>query len=206
MKEQKPACACDGCGPRDPARRQLIAGAVAFAAAGTLATASLPATAQDAAAAKRSKDPKPGDKLAHMVGERQGKEVLPADLKVGDEPILAYPMDPQSGEVLISRAGLLTLVRLDPSVLQPGSAKNAADGGVLAFSSLCTHYGCPVTTLHPGKTQVVCNCHGSIFDATNRGAVTQGPAARRLAMLPLALDGGAIVVAGAFDGPIGPPT
>ena len=110
-----------------------------------------------------------------------------------------------TGKVLISKANLLTVVRLKPADLKPTSARNAADG-IVAFSSLCTHYGCPITTLHPSQTQIVCNCHGSVFDAANRGAVTQGPATRRLAMLPLTLKDGALVVSGKFDGPLGPPT
>ncbi|HJU38292.1 MAG TPA: Rieske (2Fe-2S) protein, partial [Tahibacter sp.] len=108
-------------------------------------------------------------------------------------------------KVLVSRVGLLTVVRLKPETLKPASAKNAADG-IVAFSAVCTHYGCPVTTLHPSQSQIVCNCHGSVFDAADRGAVTQGPATRRLAMLPLAIRDGALVVAAKFDGPLGPPT
>ena len=194
-------CGC-ACGSPDARRRQPLGNALKLAAAAPL-IAALPAAAQEAPS--RGKDPQVGDKLAFMVGPKQGQEILPEDMKVGEPPVLAYPMDPASGQVLVSRAGLLTLVRLDPKDLQPASAKNAADG-VVAFSSLCTHYGCPVTTLHPSQTQIVCNCHGSVFDAGNRGAVTQGPATRRLAMLPLEIRDGALFVSGAFDGPIGPPT
>ena len=190
-------------GTPDSGRRTLLSNALYLAAASPLLAVARPAAAQ--AAATRSKDPQVGDKLAFMVGPKQGKEILPADMTVGTEPVLAYPMDPTSGQVLISRAGLLTLVRVDSKDLQPASAKNAADG-IVAFSSLCTHYGCPVTTLHPSKTQIVCNCHGSVFDACNRGTVTQGPAIRRLAMLPLEIRDGALFISGKFDGPIGPPT
>ena len=97
------------------------------------------------------------------------------------------------------------MARIAPDALKPSSAKNAADG-VVAFSALCTHAGCPVTSLHPGKTQLVCNCHGSVFDACDRGTVTNGPATRRLAMLPLAVKDGVLTIAGRFDGPLGPPT
>jgi len=183
----------------------MLGGALALAALAPLAGTAGDADAQDAAPPARSQKPEPGDRLAFMIGPKQGKEVLPADVEVGAAPVLAYPMDPASGKVLISKANLLTVVRLKPDQLQPSSAKNAADG-IVAFSSLCTHYGCPITTLHPGQTQIVCNCHGSVFDAANRGAVTQGPATRRLAMLPVTIENGALVVAGKFDGPLGPPT
>jgi Rieske Fe-S protein len=205
-KQEKPrgcGCACAEQAP-DSGRRSMLTGALALAALSPLSAAQ----AQDAPAAAdgaaRSNKPEPGDKLAFMMGPKQGQQIQPADIEFGKEPTLAYPMDPATGKVLISKANLLTVVRLQPEQLQD-SAKNAAEG-IVAFSSLCTHYGCPITTLHPSQTQIVCNCHGSIFDAANRGKVTQGPATRRLAMLPLALTDGAIVVAGKFDGPLGPPT
>jgi Rieske Fe-S protein len=186
-------CACDA---HDPVRRNMLGGALALAA-----LAPLGAFAQEG----RSNKPEPGDRLAFMMGPRKEQEIKPADLVVGVAPTLAYPLDPASGKVLVSRVGLLTVVRLDPAALKPGSAKNAADG-IVAFSAVCTHAGCPITTLHPSQSQIVCNCHGSIFNAADRGTVTQGPATRRLAMLPLAIKDGALVVAAKFDGPLGPPT
>jgi rieske iron-sulfur protein len=200
------ACACAG-HPDDSGRRSMLSGALALAALAPMAVVSLGASAQAPApaAGTRSQKPEPGDKLAFMIGPKAGKEVKPADVEIGKPPLLAYPMDPATGKVLISKANLLTVVRLKPAGLKPTSARNAADG-IVAFSSLCTHYGCPITTLHPSQTQIVCNCHGSVFDAANRGAVTQGPATRRLAMLPLTIKDGALVVSGKFDGPLGPPT
>ena len=209
MSETKEHAGC-GCAcadlPEDGGRRSMLSGALALAALAPMAMVSGAAGAQAAApAATRSPKPEPGDKLAFMIGPKAGKEVKPADIEVGKPPVLAYPMDPATGKVLISKANLLTVVRLKPADLKPTSARNAADG-IVAFSSLCTHYGCPITTLHPSQTQIVCNCHGSVFDAANRGAVTQGPATRRLAMLPLTIKDGALVVSGKFDGPLGPPT
>lgn len=191
------------CHEPDTGRRSLLVGALALAAA-PMGVACGSAFAQGTPAARDNK-PQPGDRLAFMLGDKKDKEILPADMVVGATPTLAYPLDVATGKVLVARASLIIVVRLKPEELKPSSAKNAADG-IVAFSSLCTHYGCPVTTLHPGKTQVVCNCHGSVFDAADRGVVTQGPAVRRLPMLPLAIKDGAIVVAGKFDGPLGPPT
>jgi Rieske Fe-S protein len=183
----------------DPRRRQAIAGALA-------AVVPLTALGQPAAGASgATRRPEPGDRLAFQAEDRQNQEIKPADLVLGAQPTLGYPVDPKTGKALVSKANLLTIVRIKPDALKPGSAKNAADG-IVAFSAVCTHYGCPVTTLHPSQTQVVCNCHGSVFDACDRGVVTQGPATRRLAMLPLAVKNGVLVVDGKFDGPIGPPT
>lgn len=197
-------CAC-ACQSPDNGRRSLLTGALALVALAPMAATRLATAQEPAAAGRTSQKPEAGDKLAFMLGPKQGQQIQPSDIELGKEPTLAYPMDPHSGKVLVAKANLLTVVRLKSEELQPASAKNAADG-IVAFSSLCTHYGCPITTLHPSKTQIVCNCHGSIFDAANRGAVTQGPATRRLAMLPLAIQNGVLLVTGKFDGPLGPPT
>jgi Rieske Fe-S protein len=52
-----------------------------------------------------------------------------------------------------------------------------AGGTVHAFSSICTHQGCPVDKVANGTIQ--CPCHGSQFDATT-GEVVHGPAGRPL--------------------------
>lgn len=203
-----PGDCCRGGAPADPARRELLTNApvqaltLALAGAMPLALLGLPAPAS--AQSTRTRKPEPGDHLTWSAGEQRGQPIKVDALKPGDEPTLAYPMSAADGTVLESRANLLTVARLAPAALKPGSARNAADG-VVVFSSLCTHAGCPVTGLHPSQTQLVCNCHGSIFDAANRGTVIQGPATRRLAMLPIQNNDGLLVVARAFDGPLGPP-
>lgn len=184
-----------GCQAMDSGRRKALGGLLALALA-PLA----PSTASAAPSAR----PEPGHRLSFMVGDRKGQEIKPADLVIGKEPVLAYPMD-ASGKVLESRIAMLTVVRIKEADMNAAVKANAADG-VVAYSALCTHYGCPITTLDPTHKQIVCNCHGSVFDAGNRGVVTAGPATRRLAMLPLKLENGSLVVAAKFDGPLGPPT
>lgn len=201
MTEKKTSCAC-ACADHDPSRRNMLGGALALALA-PLGATSMSALAQEPGA--RTNKPEPGDKLAFIMGPKKDQEIKPEDLKIGEQPTLAYPIDSVTGKVLASRVSMLTVVRIKADAITEKSAKNAADG-IVAFSSLCTHAGCPITTLHPSQTQIVCNCHGSVFDAGNRGAVTTGPATRRLAMLPLEIKDGVLLVAGKFDGPLGPPT
>jgi Rieske Fe-S protein len=51
-------------------------------------------------------------------------------------------------------------------------------GGALhAFSAICTHQGCTVSSVRDGV--ISCPCHGSRFNA-NTGAVVNGPASRPL--------------------------
>ena len=200
-KDKNMPAPCDCCrAPADPDRRRALGGVLAAAVSPLLVH---PAFASGGA--ERSPRPAVGDRLAFMLGEHKDQAIRPENVEAGTAPILAYPKDPGSGEVLGSRANILVVVRLDPASLSEAVAAHAVDG-VVAYSALCTHNGCPVTVRDPTQTKLVCNCHGSVFDPADRGVVLDGPAYRRLPMLPLRLEGGELVVAAPFDGPIGPPT
>ncbi|MEU7055586.1 Rieske 2Fe-2S domain-containing protein [Streptomyces sp. NPDC046197] len=65
-----------------------------------------------------------------------------------------------------------------------------ADGALKAFSTICTHAGCPINKLQ--GTTLVCPCHGSQFDATT-GKVVQSPATEPLQELAVRADNGKVV-------------
>src|SRR5262249_32894261 len=115
----------------------------------------------------------------------------------------AYPADPKSGVVReASRFNLVMLVRLDPAGLTGETRARAADG-VVAYSGVCTHQGCPVNMWSKNNQTLFCSCHGSEFDPKNGAEVTAGPAPRPLPALPLKLEDGVPVVAGAFTERVG---
>ncbi|MCW5219867.1 arsenate reductase (azurin) small subunit [Verminephrobacter aporrectodeae subsp. tuberculatae] len=62
---------------------------------------------------------------------------------------------------------------------------NAVPGGdIVAFSSMCTHMGCPVT--YDGGTRTFkCGCHYSIFDPENSGQMVCGQATEDLPKIQL---------------------
>jgi thiosulfate dehydrogenase [quinone] large subunit len=60
----------------------------------------------------------------------------------------------------------------DPANGSPDIVVRSSNGTLAAHSAICTHAGC---TVGYSGGQLVCPCHGSIFDA-NTGAVLQGPA------------------------------
>lgn len=66
----------------------------------------------------------------------------------------------------------------------------AADGSLKAYSTICTHAGCPINKL--SGTTLVCPCHGSEFDALT-GKVVQAPATEPLHELPVQMKDGRIV-------------
>lgn len=65
----------------------------------------------------------------------------------------------------------------------------ADDGTVRAFSSICTHQGCPVSEVADGR--IICPCHGSQFEA-DTGEVAEGPASGPLPSVAVAVRDGEV--------------
>lgn len=62
-------------------------------------------------------------------------------------------------------------------------------GEFKAFSAVCTHQGCLVSTVE--ENTINCACHGSRF-AIGDGSVAQGPATRALAEVDVSVQDGAV--------------
>ncbi|MBM7169876.1 Rieske (2Fe-2S) protein [Streptomyces sp. G44] len=67
-----------------------------------------------------------------------------------------------------------------------------AKGEFKAFSNLCTHKRCPVTSVEGGT--INCPCHGSRFSITD-GGVEQDPATSPLPAAEISVDGDSITLA-----------
>jgi len=65
-------------------------------------------------------------------------------------------------------------------------------GEFKGFSSICTHQGCPVTSISDGAIE--CTCHGSAFSITD-GSPQSGPAEEPLTEVALTVEGDQITVA-----------
>ena len=178
-------------------RRALLGGAAAF---GVLAPLGALAQEPDPAAKLR---PQPGDRLVFGAGDREGKLLSPADLVAGDAPISAWPMEPTAKLVRTgSRLNQVRVLRVDPALLSAKAAESAAEG-IVAYAAMCSHAGCDVMGWTAANHHLVCPCHGSEFDALAAAAVAKGPATQPLAMLPLALHDGELVVARGFTRAVG---
>ncbi|CAN5515759.1 hypothetical protein BH23ACT9_BH23ACT9_30940 [soil metagenome] len=101
----------------------------------------------------------------------------------------------------------IVLVRLSDGPFEPTNLDWVVDDGLVAYSKLCTHMGCPVGLLQEGEGSLFCPCHQARFDA-RRGAVPEfGPPARALPQLPLGVNGdGYLVALDDFPGTVGPTT
>jgi len=71
-------------------------------------------------------------------------------------------------------------------VTQPSS------GQFCAFSAVCTHQGCLVSSVASGR--IVCACHNSAFSISD-GSVLAGPASRALDQRTATVDGSTVTVA-----------
>jgi ubiquinol-cytochrome c reductase iron-sulfur subunit len=95
------------------------------------------------------------------------------------------------------------VVRLDPSRF---TTRPPAGGvaGIVAYSLLCTHAGCPVGIYEQGTGRMLCPCHQSVFDLLAGGKPIAGPAGRALPGLPIAVDSdGYLRATGDFSSPPG---
>ncbi len=98
------------------------------------------------------------------------------------------------------------LIRVAPEDLDlPDDRETWSVDGVVAYSKICTHAGCPVGLYADEYHELTCPCHFSIFDVLRAAAPVEGPAPRALPQLPLRLDEeGYLVAGGEFSDPPGP--
>jgi arsenite oxidase small subunit len=104
-----------------------------------------------------------------------------ADIAAGAEIAFEYP-DGQSPAVLL---------RL------PAPARGGIGPGesVVAFSTLCTHKGCPVA-YRAERGMFICPCHWSTFDPAKSGALVIGQASEPLPQIRLRVQDGIVQAVG----------
>ncbi|MGC5616311.1 ubiquinol-cytochrome c reductase iron-sulfur subunit [Georgenia sp. Z1491] len=100
---------------------------------------------------------------------------------------------------------VVILVRMDPELLvETPERQDWSYDGIVAYSKICTHVGCPVALYEQTTHELLCPCHQSTFDMTDGAKVVFGPAKRALPQLPIAVDTEGYLIATAdFDEPIG---
>lgn len=97
------------------------------------------------------------------------------------------------------------LVNIPVDQFKPAKGReNWHVGGIVAYSKICTHVGCPAALYEQTTHHILCPCHQSTFDATDAAKVLFGPAARPLPQLPISEEDGYLVATSDFHEPIGP--
>lgn len=136
---------------------------------------------------------KPGDRFALEVDSGSPKPLRPDDIAPGTAILGAYPVDPATGKLRNeTRLNMVNLARFADA--KPGSPAAAASG-VIAFSAVCTHKGCTITSWNPEDSHWRCFCHMSEFDASDHGEPVAGPASDPLPMVELSIDAEGYVAA-----------
>jgi Rieske Fe-S protein len=149
-----------------------------------------------------AKPPAPDDRFVFLTGPKKGQVVRAEDLALGGPQVQAYPIAPDGTVRSDSRLNLVILARFDPAALTDETRARAADG-VVAYSAICTHQGCPVNMWSKEQSAFVCSCHASLFDPRKAAEVIAGPAPHPLAALGLKLKDGVVMVASTFSGRVG---
>src|SRR4029079_1158496 len=138
----------------------------------------------------RSLGPSPGNTLRRTPW-RAGVRAVTDD----GEPVRAAAV-PMGGLVTVfpdghpgSADGQVVLVRIPPrDVDLPAGRSDWGVDGLLAYSKVCTHAGCPVGLFEAEQGTLLCPCHQSAFDVRTGATPLFGPAARALPQLPIEID------------------
>jgi len=112
----------------------------------------------------------------------------------------------KSAHVLEEKGKAAVLVmRLNPDDILVAKEGNWGHDGIVAYSKICTHVGCPVGLYEQQTHHLLCPCHQSTFDVTRDCEVIFGPAHRPLPQLKISVDTDGYLVADApFLEPVGP--
>jgi ubiquinol-cytochrome c reductase iron-sulfur subunit len=137
-----------------------------------------------------------GAKLVNSQGELVTRDTL----EVGSFTTVFPQGDVGSAD------GQAILIRVEPEQLRlPTERLGDAPEGIVAYSKLCTHAGCPVGLYLAETHQLRCPCHQSTFDVLDGASPVYGPAARALPQLPIGIaDDGSLYAKGDFTDPVGP--
>jgi len=150
---------------------------------------------------------KKGMRLAH---DPSGEPIKASDVTLGSA-VHVIPEDlaklgHEDGYLEQKAKAIVLLMRLRPEQLVPETNKlEWSYNGIVAYSKVCTHVGCPVALYEQQTHHLLCPCHQSQFDVANGAAVIFGPAARPLPQLPIAVDDeGYLIAQHDFNEPVGP--
>jgi len=98
------------------------------------------------------------------------------------------------------------LIRVEPELLTlPPDRSAGAPDGLVAYSKICTHAGCPLGLYLAATHELRCPCHQSTFDVLDGARPVYGPAPKPLPQLLLEIgDDDNVRATGDFTGPVGP--
>ncbi|MCX6407523.1 MAG: Rieske 2Fe-2S domain-containing protein [Propionibacteriales bacterium] len=186
-------------------RRPLIRNSL-FLSVGALAVPSV-VLLRDLGPLPHSQDETVWKKGMRVVNDVSGLPIRPEEIEVGQlinaEPAVFFPAEGEEeaevhGHELLaakSKAAII-VVRMRPEDITPSEGReNWGIDGILCYSKICTHVGCPISLWEQQTHHLLCPCHQSTFDLADNGKVIFGPAHRPLPQLPLGVDSEGYIIA-----------
>ncbi|WP_328870786.1 Rieske (2Fe-2S) protein [Streptomyces sp. NBC_00287] len=163
----------------------------------------------------RDLGPLPETKLRHtlwskgklLVNMNTNEPLRPSDVVVGSltfckpEGLEEHDHDFQTE---IAKAALM-IVRIQPDNIKDKRELEWSHEGIVAYSKICTHVGCPISLYEQQTHHALCPCHQSTFDLSDGARVIFGPAGHALPQLRIGVnDEGYLEALGDFEEPVGP--
>lgn len=159
--------------------------------------------------------PAPGTKLRHttwakgkqLVNMNTNEPLRPSDVAVGSLTFaMPQGLDEHDHDFQKNIAkDALMIVRIQPDDIKDKRELEWSHEGIVAFSKICTHVGCPISLYEQQTHHVLCPCHQSTFDLADGGRVIFGPAGHALPQLRITVgEDGYLQAVGDFEEPVGP--
>ncbi|MER5897969.1 Rieske 2Fe-2S domain-containing protein [Streptomyces sp. NPDC001876] len=142
-----------------------------------------------------------------LINMNTMEPLRPEDVVVGS---LTFAMpegleeDAHDFQTQIAKAALM-IIRIEPDNIKDKREREWAHEGIVAFSKICTHVGCPISLYEQQTHHVLCPCHQSTFDLSDGARVIFGPAGHALPQLRIGVNSeGNLEALGDFEEPVGP--
>jgi ubiquinol-cytochrome c reductase iron-sulfur subunit len=146
-------------------------------------------------------------KGVRLASDPSGRPIRAAEVTIGSAfHVIPENLEEQEHPLDEKAKAIVLMVRMDPRDLkETEERKSWSYEGIVAYSKVCTHVGCPVALYEQQTHHLLCPCHQSTFDLADGARVVFGPANRPLPQLPITVDDeGYLVAQSDFHEPVGP--
>ena len=147
------------------------------------------------------------EKDMRLTTDPEGTPILASDLTLGSVVhVIPEGINELHDKLEQKAKAAVLLIRLKPEDLNISAGREDwSYNGIVAYSKICTHVGCPVALYEQQTHHLLCPCHQSQFDITREAEVIFGPAKRPLPQLPITVDDeGYLIARSDFTEPVGP--
>jgi len=145
-----------------------------------------------------------------LVRDPSGTPIKASDVTLGSAfhviPENILGISHQDGYLEEKAKAVVLLMRMKPEEMHVSKGREDWNvDGIVAYSKVCTHVGCPIALYEQRTHHLLCPCHQSTFDASHECEVIFGPAAHALPQLPIRVNAeGYLEARSDFHEPVGP--